>query len=324
MARTSIDVVIPIYGGWALTQRCLATLAAQTRAHRAIVVDNASPDDSVARLRSEAPGVDVVETGANRGYAAAVNGGLAAGSGEVVVVLNNDVLLEPDFLERLVAPLEADPALGSVTPLLLRPDERTIDNAGLAADPTLAGFPRLQGRPAADARLAAPRLLGPSGAAAAYRRAALEAIGGYDERIFLYQEDLDAALRLRDAGWPTTLAVQARGVHLGSATTGRRSASQRRHAAWARGYLLRRYGVLKSAQAPRALLTEAIVAAGDLVISRDAVALRGRLAGWRAAGGAAPRRVPAAAIDDAIGFRASLQLRRSDYALAEAPAEPRG
>ena len=87
----------------------------------------------------------------------------------------------------------------------------------------------------------------------------------------------------------------------------------RRHGGFGRGYVLRRYGVLRGAGAPRALATETIVVLGDLAISRDLAALRGRLDGWRAAGGAPRRRAPAAAIDATIGFRRSLALRRGVY-----------
>ena len=320
----TIDVVIPIHGGREMTERCLATLAEQTVEHRTIVVDNASPDDSVAVLRERFPGVEVVEMGANRGYAAACNAGIAAGGAEVVVLLNNDVLLTPDFFEQLVAPLAGAPSVGSVTPVLTRPDGRTIDNAGLAADPTLAGFPRLQGRPLEEAGKTGPLLLGPSGAAAAYRRAALDAVDGLDEGIFLYQEDLDLALRLRAAGWGTVFAVDARGVHLGSATAGRGSAWQRRHAGFARGYLLRRYGVLRGGHAARALVTELAVTSGDLALSRDLASLRGRLAGWRAGGRAPRRKLPSEGIDGSIGLRDSLRLRREDRVIAIEGRDPAG
>lgn len=314
----SIDVVIPIHGGRAMTERCLASLSAQSRAHRVIVVDNASPDDSIAVLHERFSAVDVIALGENRGYAGGCNAGIAAGDGEIVVLLNNDVVLRPNFLARLVAPLDGDRALGSATPLLLRADESAIDNVGLAADPTLAGFPRHQGRPPGDAADPIPGLLGPSGAAGGYRREALDAVGPLDDAIFLYQEDLDLALRLRAAGWETALASDAIGVHLGSASIGRRSAAQRRHAGFARAYLLRRYGILRGRHALRAAVTEAIVVAGDLAISRDRAAFVGRLAGWRAAAAASPRVVPDAAIDAGIDFRTSLRLRRADYAIAAA------
>jgi N-acetylglucosaminyl-diphospho-decaprenol L-rhamnosyltransferase len=315
MWKAGVDVVIPIHGSREVTERCLAALAAQTLAHRVIVVDNASPDDSTAAIRARFPTVDVLALGVNRGYAAACNAGIAHGVGEAIVLLNNDVIVPPQFLERLLAPLDADTHIGSAASLLLQPGERVIDSAGLTADPTLAGFPRLQGCPERSATTRHPMLLGPTGAAGAYRRAALAEVGGLDERIFLYQEDLDLALRLCAAGWSSVLAHDARAIHLGSTTAGRGSSSQRRHAAAARGYLLRRYGILHGRRAPRALATEAIVVAGDAAISHDLAALRGRLAGWRAARRTVQRKPPGDGLDPTIGFLTSLRLRKSDRAI---------
>lgn len=315
----SIDVVIPVHGAWEHTERCLRHLAAQTVAHTAIVIDNASPDDTVARIRTGFPAVRLVEMGENAGFARAVNRGVEAGEGELVVLLNNDVDCEPAFLERLLAPF-ADAGVGSAAPLLLRPGGERIDALGIVADPTLACFVQHQGAPAAIAEedRATRTPLGPHGAAAAYRRAALEQIGGFDERIFMYGEDFDVALRLRAAGWRCAAVPDARAVHAGGATAGKRSAWQRERGGFGRAYLLRRYGVLRSRAGARALLTELIVVAGDLVLSRDAAALRGRLAGWRAARGLPRRQLPADALAEEIGFRTSLRLRQTDYALPPA------
>ncbi len=302
-----------------MTLSCLAHLAAQTVSHRAIVVDDCSPDDTVARVRADFPEVGLIEQEVNGGFGATCNRGIAAGTGEVVVLLNNDVDAAPDMLERLVAPLVADDGLGSIAPLVLRPDGR-IDSVGLCADPTLAAFPRLQGCEAAAAREPQPELLGPSGSAAAYRRAALDDVGTFDEAIFMYQEDLDLALRLRAGGWGPGVATSAICVHHGSATIGRRSAFQRRQSGFARGYLLRSYGVGRSRWGPRALAVEALVVAGDLVISRDAAALRGRVAGWHAGRTARRRPRPSEGIDRTIGLRRSLQMRRLDYVVAEESA----
>jgi GT2 family glycosyltransferase len=241
----------------------------------------------------------------------------------VVVLLNNDVYCRPDWLERLVAPLEAEPETGSVACLLVQPGERLIDSVGLCADRTLAGFPRLAGLPVARAVEARPRLAGPAGAAGAYRRAAWDQVSGLNEAIFAYSEDLDLALRLRAAGWRACVAPQAVGMHLGSATHGHRTAQQRRHAGFARGYLLHRYGVLRSRQAMRALTTEAVVVLGDAAFSRDLAGLSGRVAGWRAASGVARRSAPADALDPEIGMRDSLALRMKAYGLSVARRGPR-
>jgi N-acetylglucosaminyl-diphospho-decaprenol L-rhamnosyltransferase len=308
----SIDVVVPAYNRYELTCDCLAHLARQTAAHRTIVVDDGSSDGTPAQVRRDWPDVTVVELGANQGYTRAVNRGVRAGDGEYVVLLNNDVQLRPDCLERMVAPLEGDPTVGSVAATMLAPDEQTIDSVGVTADVTLAGFARLQGRPIADATLQTPTLTGPEGAAGAYRRIAWEQAGGLDETIVAYMEILDLALRLRTAGWNTASAPDARGVHLGSSTYGKRSAGQRRLAGFSRGYLLRRYGVLRGARSARTLLTEAAVVAGDIAICHDLQALRGRVQGWRAAAGMSRHpRPPDTAIAESISLWESLRLRRA-------------
>ena len=310
----SIDVVIPVGGRNDLTASCLTHLAAQTRAHGVIVVHSGADRQEAERLREHWPGVQVLHSTTPLGFAAACNHGVAAGSGDVVVLLNNDVDCRRDFLERLLEPLEADSTLGSAASLLLRPGERTIDSAGLTADRTLAGFPRLVGLPVEQAERTRPKLVGPAGAAGAYRRTAFERVGGLDERIYAYMEDLELALRLRAAGWATAAALRAVGVHIGSATHGRRSPSQRRHFGFGRGYVLRRYGVLRSRAAARTLVTEAAVVAGDLIIARDAAALRGRIEGWEAARGLPRIALPAEALDRTIGFGESLALRGEVYA----------
>ncbi len=310
---SSIDIVIVAYNRYELTASCLRHLQAQTLDHHVILVDNGSSDDTRSRVQREWPAVDVEPLDKNHGFPEACNRGVAAGSAEVVVLLNNDVDCRPDFLERIVAPLR-DPTVGSVASLLLQPGDERIDCIGLAADAVLAGFPRLQGLPADAARDATPVLAGAAGAAAAYRRAAWEQVGGLDETIVAYMEDFDLALRLRMAGWRSVAAPDAVGVHLGSATNGHRSRWQRRQGGFGRGYVLRRYGLLRRRHAPRALATEAVVVLGDLLISRDLAALEGRLAGWRA-GRSRPRLAlpPVECIDLDISFRDSLAMRRGVY-----------
>lgn len=296
-----------------LTDSCLRHLREQTIAHQVIVVDNGSTDDTRSRLLAEWPQVRLLSFDEGRGFPKAANRGVAAGSSEIVVLLNNDVDCRPDFLERILAPF-ADPTVGSVASLMVQPGGETIDGMGLAADPILAGFPRLQGLPVAQARDASPVLMGAGGSAGAYRRGAWEQVGGLDEAIFAYMEDFDLALRLRIAGWRSVAEPNAVGVHLGSATAGYRSAWQRRQAGFGRGYVLRRYGLLRGDTAARALATEAIVVLGDLFVSRDLEALRGRVEGWRAGGARPPLPPPPAdCLDQTIGFRDSLAMRRGVY-----------
>jgi N-acetylglucosaminyl-diphospho-decaprenol L-rhamnosyltransferase len=310
----SVDVAVVAYRRWDLTRSCLEHLARQTLEHQVVVCDNGCDEGTAELVRRHFPEARVLRLERNMPYAVACNHAAAAGQGDVIVMMNNDVDARPDFLAHLVAPLAADDRVGSVSALLVQPGEQTIDSVGLVADRTLAAFPRYHGHHPSAARADHPVLTGPAGAAAAFRRVAWQQVGGLDEAIFAYMEDFDLAVRLRVAGWRTAAALDAVAVHVGSATHGHRSASQRRNAGFARGYLLRRYGVLRSAAGARALATEAIVVAGDFVISHDLAALKGRLAGWRAAKGAPQLPPPPSdAVDPDITLRRSLQLRRGVY-----------
>ena len=316
--RGEIDVAIVAYRRWDLTESCLAHLARQTASHRIILCDNGCDEGTAERTARDYPDVTVVRLPRNMPYPVACNAAVAAGSAEFVVMMNNDVDAKPDFLAQLVAVLASDRRVASVGCLLLRPGEHSVDSAGLVADRTLAGFARFQGLPPQAGQQGGPVLTGPAGTAAAFRRVAWEEIGGLDEGLPAYMEDLDLALRLRAAGWETAFAGHAVAIHIGSATFGKGSADQRRRSGYGRGYMLRRYGVLRSSRALRAAFTETVVVIGDLIISRDLSALRGRLAGWHGANGLPPRPAPPAdAIDMSIGILDSFRLRRQSYATRE-------
>jgi GT2 family glycosyltransferase len=314
MGRLTVDVAIVAYRRWDLTQSCLEHLALQTRAHRIVLCDNGCDEGTAERVRAAYPDVEVLRFEQNMPYAVACNAAAAAGAGDVVVMMNNDVDARPDFLERLIAPLEADPRVGSVAPLLVAPGEERIDSVGFMTDCTLAPFHRWGGAHPSRADASSPLLTGPAGAAAAFRRTAWDRAGGLDEHFIAYHEDFDLALRLRSDGWRTVAAVDAVAVHLGSATNGHRSAFQRRNGGYGRGYVLRRYGLLRTRAAPRVLATEALVVALDAAISRDLAALRGRIAGWRAGGGLPHHPMPPTeAVDSGITLADSFRLRRGSY-----------
>jgi N-acetylglucosaminyl-diphospho-decaprenol L-rhamnosyltransferase len=249
----------------------------------------------------------VVALDVNGGFAAACNQGLRRSTADIVVLVNNDVEAEPAMLEHLIEPF-VDAQIGSASPLLLRPDGR-IDALGIAADVTMAGFLRGHGALVDAFDTSTHRLTGPYGAVAAYRATALAEVGLLDEGIVMYGEELDLALRLSAAGWKPAAVPEARGVHLGGATSGRGSSTQRYRAGYGRGYLLRAYGVLHGRHALRAVATESIVCVGDLALSRDLASARGRRAGWRAGTHAAKRVGAIPDLDTSIGFLASLRLR---------------
>jgi GT2 family glycosyltransferase len=198
-----VSVVIPNWNGRRWLPGCLGSLSAQTMAaHEFIVVDNGSADGSLAYLRAEHPQTHVVALDRNTGFAHAANRGLAAATGELVALINTDVVLEPDWLERMAGALSADPGAASAACKMLQLDDPgVVYDAGdvLRRD----GACEQRGRFGADdGRWDIPgEVFGACAGAALYRRAAVTAVGGFDERYFAYLEDVDLALRLRLAGW---------------------------------------------------------------------------------------------------------------------------
>jgi GT2 family glycosyltransferase len=193
--------------------------------------------------------------------------------------------------------------------LLRERDPGLIDSAGVVADHTLLGFDHLSGEPIAALQGAADPL-GPTGGAALYRRAAFERAGGFDERIFAYYEDLDLALRMRNAGGRCRLAPGARGLHAYSETLGANTGRKYALTGWSRGYLLRVYGfAARPRLLARAIVVEAVICAGQILSRRTAMGLRGRLRGWRAGRRGPRRRIPDRGLLD-LSAREALKLRR--------------
>jgi GT2 family glycosyltransferase len=301
-------VYIPNFNGAAQLGRTLRSLGAQTRSVDVVVADNGSDDDSVELARRELPEARVLELGRNLGFGPAINRAVAEHRADPVILLNNDAEAEPRFVEALLDGLGE--GVDSVAGVLLQ--ERApelIDSAGVVADAALMGFDHLHGE-AAEAAATAPDPLGPTGGAALYRRTALEAVGGFDERIFLYYEDLDLALRIATAGGRCRLAPGARALHAYSASLGAASAAKYARTGWSRGYMLRRYGVMRNPRlALRALACEGALCGGQLLKDRTAAGLKGRLRGWRDAAGLDRRDPDGAPLLD-LSAREALALRR--------------
>jgi GT2 family glycosyltransferase len=218
-AGRGVAVVIVNYNGEALLPDCLAALAAQTLAPVQIVVaDNGSHDGSLALLRARHPGVHVLELGRNLGFGGGANRGVRATAAPWVCVLNSDATPAPDWLAELnAAPRdERTWALGSV---LVSAATGRIESAGDQYSPAGYAYKLLRDRPL-DALPAEPyRVFAAPGAAPVFRRDVFDALGGYEERFFLYYEDVDLAFRAVLAGWHALLVPSARVVHRLGATT---------------------------------------------------------------------------------------------------------
>ena len=231
----AIAVVILNYNGERLLPSCLAAVAAQTHAPAEILVaDNGSRDRSLAHVRAHHPDVAVVELGRNHGFAGGANRGVAATGAPWVCVLNSDATPAPDWLAQLTAAPrdERTWALGSV---LVSAASGRIESAGDQYAPAGYAYKLLRDRPLEELPGEPYRVFAAPGAAPLFRRDVFDALGGYEERFFLYYEDVDLAFRAVLAGYHALLVPTARVVHRLGATTRSRARARfyvARNSAW--------------------------------------------------------------------------------------------
>ena len=310
-------VVIPTWNACSLLAKALASLEAQTVPVDVVVVDNASSDGTPDLLAGRFPGATVVRNEENLGFGRAVNRGVAAaGDADVVLLVNNDAECAPDFVAELLAPF-ADPAVGMVAGVLLQGGSPgLIDSAGIELDTTLGSWDHLWNRPVG-ALDAVHDPVGPCGGAAAYRLAAFRELGGFDEALFAYWEDVDLALRFREAGWRCVLAPGARALHEHGQTLGAASPAARRLEAFGRGYVLAKYRVGRHRPVKRlqiAVLDWPVLVV-HLVVRREAGPLRERLRarslGLRGPGHRAPLEL--ATVPFGTALRRQLDLLRMRF-----------
>jgi N-acetylglucosaminyl-diphospho-decaprenol L-rhamnosyltransferase len=303
-------VYIPTLSGGEKLIRCLESLEHQTLAAEVVVADNGEGEGSAAMLNERFPRVTRVGFGRNLGFGNALNRAIAEVGEGPIVLLNDDAVADPQLIEQLLAGTSRGEMVAAV--LLGERDPTRIDSAGVLVDQTLMAFDFLCGEPVESLEGAAAPL-GPTGGAALYERDAFNAVGGFDERIFLYYEDVDLALRLRAEGAHCALAPRARAIHGYSLTLGARSARKYAMTGWSRGYLLRRYGITsRPSTATQAALREAAICTGQVLRDRTLAGARGRLAGLRAGKNLPPRELPTAAISR-MSARRALMLRSGGH-----------
>jgi len=226
LRRPLVDVVVVAYRSAAHLRACVEPLAGAPEV-RVIVVNNNCPERSPATV-ADLP-LTLVEMGRNAGFGAGCNAGARAGEAEAILFLNPDARIDLADLRRLTQTLEQDRLLGACGP-------RIVDGAGRTAF-TMRREPRLR---SAFAEAFFLHHLFPhaawaseivrhgyeqprqaewlSGAVLCVKREAFTAVGGFDERFFLYSEDTDLCARLRRAGWKVRYEPGAVARHLGGAS----------------------------------------------------------------------------------------------------------
>jgi N-acetylglucosaminyl-diphospho-decaprenol L-rhamnosyltransferase len=241
--------VIVNYEAGPLLEECVRSVLADDSAGpvELVVVDNGSRDGSVANVRAAWPGVQVIESGGNVGYARAANLGIAATRADVIAVLNPDTRLDAGTAAAMLRRIATEPRLAACGPRVKNldgtdyPSARRNPSVPLAAMHGALGlwwpnnrftieYRQLDATP--DRARVVDWL---SGAAVWLRRRALDAVGGWDERYFMYLEDVELCWRLRRAGWD--IAYEPAGVvwHVQGASTARhpyRMIAEHHRSAW--------------------------------------------------------------------------------------------
>jgi N-acetylglucosaminyl-diphospho-decaprenol L-rhamnosyltransferase len=206
-----------------MLEDCLASLreADPSCVHPIIVVDNGTrtvglPDDVFA-------GVRVLRNPVNSGYAGGMNTGIREArslGADRVVLLNDDVMVTPGWIEPLVAEMDTDDRVGAVQPKLLSwPDTGVVNSMGVRLGRDGAGVDIGHGEP--DVGFDEPATVEAcTGGAVMLRMPMLDDVGLFDERFFLYYEDVDLGLRAAEHGWRSRVAPASRVYHRGSASMG--------------------------------------------------------------------------------------------------------
>ena len=228
--RSRVACVVVTYDALPWIERCLASVAGS----QTIVVDNGSSDGTPDAVRERFPRVRVIEE-RNRGLAAGWNRGIAETDAEHVLVLNADAWLVEDALARLVDAADRHPRAAAVGPRLLNPDG--------SLQRSVRGFPTtwrlateyLYLRKLAPGSRALNAFYGAGfdheserevewvmGACLLVRRAAYDEVGPFDERYFVFSEEVDWMRRAADRGWSVVFTPEARCVHVGGASHGGR------------------------------------------------------------------------------------------------------
>jgi GT2 family glycosyltransferase len=232
MSAPEIAAILVNYNAGTELARALRSIADEMagRAWEAVVVDNASTDGSTASVAEFAPMVRLVQNTGNVGFSRGVNQGLAASTAPLVLIMNPDCRLVAGAVATLRGILDARPDCAIVGPRILNPDGSVQGSA--RGDPDmltgLFGRTALLGRlvpflPVAKRNVVAEEAIRGgeqsvvvdwlSGACILARRTALEQVGGFDERFFLYWEDADLCRRLRARGHHVRYVPAATAIH---------------------------------------------------------------------------------------------------------------
>jgi len=221
MGEPSVSIIIVNYNGGNCLEECLDALLEHARPGMEIfVVDNASTDQSTQSLRKKYPTVKVIVSVVNLGYSRAINLGTDHASGDFLVLLNMDMIVQQGWLTPLVDFLEENPTAAIATPcILLYEDPDKINSLGQNVHITGLGFNRRLNYPRQEADKQPVRVSGVQGGAFAVRTSMFKELGGMNGDYFLYHEDVELSIRVSLAGYgiyaiPESVVLHRYALHM--------------------------------------------------------------------------------------------------------------
>ncbi len=227
-----LSIIIVSFNTRGDLERCLESLhsAPPAAPHEILVVDNASTDGSAEASRRW-PDVRVIEAGANVGFARANNIGIRASTGTNILMLNSDTVVPPGAIDRLLAELDRDGSVAIVGPRLVDGEGRAELSFGRMIGPLneLRQKRLLRGGAVEERTRSRQYPDWVSGACLLVRRADAEAVGGLDERYFMYTEDVDFCAAIRALGKRILFAPEIQVVHLRGRSAASAPAATRDH-----------------------------------------------------------------------------------------------
>ena len=223
MQEKKVTVVIPNYNGIKYIRGCMDALRLQKELpFDTIVIDNGSKDGSLEVLQEEYGEARVIALKENTGFDYAVNLGIKESQTPYVILLNNDTVVKPGFVQALVEAIEEAEDIFSVSSMMLSmQDESIIDDAGDGYSLLGWAYARGKGLPAKQFEKKV-EIFAACGGAAIYRKSIIEEIGDFDENHFAYLEDIDIGYRAQIYGYRNIYEPRAKVIHAGSATSGSR------------------------------------------------------------------------------------------------------
>jgi GT2 family glycosyltransferase len=229
-----LSTIIVTYNTREMTLDCLRALVSDAQSiegHEILVVDNASSDQTVQAIQQNFPHVKIIANPKNLGFGAANNQALKQATGDFILLLNSDAFPKPGAIPTLIQELKANPNAGLIGPRLLNPDGTMqlscykFPSPGRAWAENLwlaAAFPKSALGDYRQWNHDEPRMVDwVIGACILLRREVYQQVGGFDERFFMYAEESDWQLRIKQAGWQIAFTPSAQVTHLaGASATG--------------------------------------------------------------------------------------------------------